>query len=140
MPAEIILPESNCTELSSLYEAVTHPGASYLWDFGDASTVDHDSDDAIKEVIWPYEYQDTTVTISLTVTSANGCISTTTESVTVHRVTDGDIQGDMIVVEGTTRTYTGPTAASYEWSVIEGDAHISSGFNCLLYTSPSPRD
>jgi hypothetical protein len=127
-PAEIILPDSNCSDLSSTYEAVAITDATYTWDFAGGTTADGDFNDRIEEVIWPDIFTDTTVIISLTVTTNNGCVNTATESVTIYALPDGDIQGDMVIVEGSSGIeYSGPPASSYEWSVIEGDAQIISG-------------
>ena len=134
-----------------MYEAEAIPDATYLWDFAGATTADGDYNDIIEEVTWPETFLDTTITISLTVTTVNGCISTATENVTVYALPEDDIQGDLTVRDGDLgKIYEGPASSSYEWSVFSGDAQIIGSIHdqtcivdflsCLLYTSPSPRD
>jgi|GEM_PF-2703459 len=132
----ITLPESNCTELSSVFEAEETSGVTYAWDFAGATTADGDYDDRIEEVTWPSTYLDTTVTISLTVTTSNGCISTVTEAVTIYALPEDDIQGDMAVTDDESGVvYEGPEASSYEWSILSGDAQIMGsidGQTCIV--------
>ena len=124
--AEIILPAFSCAESSSTIEATVIAGASYSWDFSGGVTADGDEDDAIEEVSWPDIYVDTTLTITLTVTSSNGCISTATETLILSELPEDDIQGDMMVIENHTNgLYEGPDADTYAWSIIEGDASIT---------------
>ena len=116
----------SCAESSSTITATSVPGASYLWDFSGGTTADGDADDVSEVVSWPHIFVDTTLNISLTVTSTEGCISTATETLTITALPEDDIQGDMMVIENHTNgLYEGPVANSYAWSVIAGSATIN---------------
>ena len=93
----------------------------------------------------------TTNTYTVTGTDANGCANTATQLINVNTLPTVIANAtSSSVCNGGSVTLTGSGASSYSWSggVTNGVAfnpnitttYTVTGTDCLLYTSPSPRD
>ena len=75
----------SCTENEVSFSAVTpQPGDSFSWDFDGGITADGDTDDANESVYWPSSGGEGTRNITLTVTSADGCVAEFTSSIEIE--------------------------------------------------------
>lgn len=93
-----------------LFSSVAPGAVNWFWDFGDGATFNGATPSHTYVDPGPF-------TITLTVTSADGCTASNTLNITVHPAIPPDvITGPDVICQGDLATLTAPAGYSYMWS------------------------
>lgn len=139
LPVFSVTPPTGCSPVSVAFNntsAVT-AGDTYLWDFDNGTTSTLQNPPSL---VYTATGIDSTYTVELVITAANGCQDSTTQTVVVHANPGAIfIPGNDTVCSGTAITFANSStgASSYLWSF--GDATTSTAVN-PSHTYPGPND